>query len=129
MALRGLGTDIVRMERLEASIRRTGEAFLRHVYAEEELRQAPPEGSPRRIEYLAGRWAVKEALAKALGCGISAQCRMCEVVTLDDQKSGQPRLTLRGAAAETAGRLGVRQTMVSIAHEHEYAVATVITQG
>ena len=129
MTLRGVGTDIVEIRRLEESIARSGDAFLQHVYAPQELEQAPKEQTRRRIEYLAGRWAVKEAMAKALGCGVSAQCRMCEVVTLDDPLSGRPEVTLHGAAAETAARLGVRHCLVSIAHEHEYAVATVVTEG
>ena len=121
----GLGTDIVRIDRLAQSVSRAGAAFLEHVYAQEELAQAPQPESSRRMEYLAGRWAAKEALAKALGCGITGQCRLTEIVVLNDP-SGQPRMSLTGAAAQTAAALGVRQCLVSITHEHEYAAATVV---
>ena len=129
LAVKGLGTDIVQISRLEASVQRTGDTFLNHVYAPEELLQAPPEGSARRLEYLAGRWAAKEALAKALGCGITAQCRLREIVVLNEEGTGRPLLTLQGEAAKTAEGLGVRRCLVSIAHERDYAVATVITEG
>ena len=129
LAVKGLGTDIVQIPRLEVSIQRTGDTFLTHVYAPEELKQAPPEGSARRLEYLAGRWAAKEALAKALGCGVTAQCRLREIVVLNEEDTRRPLMTLQGETAATAARLGVRRCLVSIAHERDYAVATVITEG
>ncbi len=129
LAVKGLGTDIVQISRLETSIQRTGDTFLAHVYAPEELKQAPPEGSVRRLEYLAGRWAAKEALAKALGCGITDKCRLREIVVLNEEGTRRPLLTLRGVTAKTAEGLGVRRCLVSIAHERDYAVATVITEG
>lgn len=124
----GLGNDLVSVSRLARSVERSGEAFLRKVYTAEELESAPPPGT-RRNEYLAGRWAAKEALAKALGCGITEHCRLNEICTLNDPGNGRPRLTLSGAARHTAERLGVNSIHLSIAHEHDYAIATVVLEG
>lgn len=122
----GLGTDIVEIRRLAQSLGRSGDAFLAKVYADEELSHAP-EREPRRTEYLAGRWAVKEAFAKALGTGITEHCRLNEICTIDEA-NGRPVITLRGSAAQSANALGVKNIHVSIAHEKEYAVATVILE-
>ena len=120
----GLGTDLVEIARLAKSIERTGKAFLEKVYAPAELEVAP-EKDPRRMEFLAGRWAAKEALAKALGTGITEKCRLQEICVLNDP-SGRPVMTLSGSARESADALGVRRILLSISHEHLYATATVL---
>lgn len=125
MAILGLGTDVVEIQRLAQSITRSGEAFLNKVYHPEELRAAPTK-DPRRIEFLAGRWAVKEALAKALGTGITHQCRLNEICTLNHPVTRKPYVLLEGAAQQTAESLGVEEFMVSIAHDGPMATATVI---
>ncbi len=125
--LLGVGVDLVEISRLEASLRRTGYAFLRKVYTPAELEAAPPR-EPRRIQYLAARWAAKEALSKALGTGITAQCTLQDIEVLN-LPSGQPRMTLRNAARRTADALGVREIHVSLAHEVHYAMATVLLTG
>ena len=124
-AILGLGTDIVEIERLRQSLERTGDAFLAKVYTDAERAAMPPQG-PRRLEYLAGRWAAKEALAKALGTGITSECRLGEISVRNDPENGRPEMTLAGAAAATAARLGVRAIHLSISHERHYAVATVL---
>lgn len=123
----GIGTDIVEIARLEQSIARTGDAFLQKVYTPAELTGAP-EKSPRRMEYLAGRWAAKEALAKALRTGITSECRLNEIETLNEPQSRAPSMTLSGDALKTARRLGVKKIHLSIAHEKAYAVATVLLE-
>ncbi len=121
----GLGTDIVEIERLRQSLARTGEAFLAKVYTPDE-QAAMPAAESRRMEYLAGRWAAKEAFAKALGNGITSECRLDEISVRNDPETGRPEMTLAGAAAATAARLGVRTIHLSISHERHYAVATVL---
>ncbi|MBQ4480891.1 MAG: holo-ACP synthase [Victivallales bacterium] len=123
-AVIGLGTDLVELDRLAQSVARSGEAFLRHTYSEAELAALPPEG-PVRIAFLGGRWAAKEAVAKALGTGIGASCALREITVLNDC-AGVPVLTLDGNAKRTAEEKGVRRILVSISHEKHYATATVI---
>lgn len=119
--------DLVEIDRLVASIERSGAALLEKVYAPEEL-SAAPENNPRRTEYLAARWAAKEALAKALGTGITAACRMNEICVRNDLQ-GRPVMTLSGHTLETAKRHGVREILVSLSHERHYATATVLLLG
>ena len=116
----GLGTDIVEIARIEQVINRHGAEFLDRVYTAAEQR----EGNGR-LSYLAGRWAAKESAAKALGCGIGADCAFADIEVLNDEL-GRPVMTCRAAAAEKLGN-GLRWH-VSISHEDAYAVATVIVE-
>lgn len=121
--LKGLGTDIVEIARLKTSVERTGQAFLEKVYSAEELAIVPAK-EPRRSEFLAGRWAAKEAFSKALGCGITEKCRLKEITVLNDE-AGKPFISLAGAAAQSAKKLGVSRIHLSISHEKDYATAVV----
>ncbi len=125
--LLGLGTDIIDISRLQASLERSGETFLRHAYSPEELSACPPSGA-RRTEFLAGRWAAKEAFSKALGTGISSACALREITILNNPL-GQPEITLTGAARDTAAARGVSAVKVTITHEKLYACATVALVG
>jgi len=123
----GLGTDIIEIDRLEKSLDRSGESFLNHVYTQGEL-DVCPEAPVRRREFLAGRWAAKEACAKALGTGIGVNCSMQDVEILPGD-NGRPVLTMLGNARQTADNLGVTACHLSISHERNYACATVILEG
>ena len=123
----GTGIDIVEIKRLTASIQRYGDAFLNRVYAPEELKAAPS-SEQTRATYFAGRWAVKEAVSKALGTGIGASCAMTDVIVTNDA-AGKPILQLQGSAAETAHTLGIAKIHISISHERDYAVAQAIAEN
>ncbi len=123
----GVGIDLVEIPRLEASLQRTGDVFLAKVYHPREL-EGLPSNPARRLEYLAGRWAAKEALAKALGTGITERCALKEVCVLN-REDGSPVMTLEGAALRTAEERGVRRILLSLSHEKNYATAIVLLLG
>ncbi len=117
--MQAIGVDIIDIDRLAWSIDRFGDRFLRRVYTEQELLYCNG-----RIESLAARWAAKEAVAKALGCGIGhITWREIEIVN-DDRR--RPTVRLYGAAAELAAQLGIHQFAVSLSHAKDYAVAFVV---
>ena len=126
MRIVGLGTDIVEIARLQDAVSRHEEHFLNRIYTPAELLAAGKD-SPR-ISYCAGRWAAKEAAAKALGTGIGESCAFNEIEILYDP-AGRPVMTISGSAAATAGAFGVSEIKVSISHEKNYAVAVVILSG
>ncbi|MDD3117748.1 MAG: holo-ACP synthase [Victivallales bacterium] len=121
----GVGTDVVKIERIRQTIERYGEAFLHHVFTPEELAEAARRRNP--WPYYAGRWALKESLSKALGCGIGTHCGWQDIQTLNDA-NGRPLTAIGGAAAERAAELDIAHVHVSISHEEEYACATVILE-
>lgn len=76
-----------------------------------------------RADRYAARWAVKEAVAKALGCGFAgAPPNQIEVVSAEDER---PRLQLHGSALKVAEEAGVTAWTISITHERGLAVAVV----
>ena len=78
-------------------------------------------------EFIAGRWAAKEAFSKALGTGMCAECAFVEIEVLSDER-GKPFVKLYAATAETAKRLGITRIHVSISHERELATAFVVLE-
>lgn len=120
----GVGTDIADVRRIEKIVRKHAEHFLERLLTPREIAE-----SGDNLSYIAGRWAAKEALSKALGCGIGVKCAFTDIEILREPLSGRPVLSLSGAARQTAESLGVRKNFLSISHEKFYAVATVILEG
>ncbi len=121
----GVGTDIVKIARIKGSIERHGNVFLEHIFTQEELKEASSRRNP--WPYYAGRWALKESLSKALGCGIGSHCGWQDIQTLNDA-NGRPRTVLSGKAAERAASMHIEHVHVSISHEDEYACASVVLE-
>jgi holo-[acyl-carrier protein] synthase len=111
-----LGIDIIKVERIRASIDRFGERFSGRVLTPAEQRYVR-----LRPETFAGRWAAKEAVSKVLGLGVRGiGWRDIEIERLP---TGQPAVRLHGRAAARAEQLGMERIALSISHESDYAVA------
>jgi holo-[acyl-carrier protein] synthase len=111
-----LGIDIIKVERIRASLERFGARFSRRV-----LTPAEAAYVRERPETFAGRWAAKEAISKVLGLGVrGVGWRDIEIVRLP---TGQPSVRLSGRALRRAQQLGLGRISVSISHERDYAVA------
>jgi holo-[acyl-carrier protein] synthase len=113
------GVDLIeigRFKNLNPAIR---SRFIKRVYTDAEA-----EICQDRNESLAGRFAVKEAVAKALGCGIGI-VHWQDIETLVNDE-GQPQLRLHGAAQRISQELGYNCWSVSITHTAELAMAFVV---
>ncbi|MBA2299320.1 MAG: holo-ACP synthase, partial [Chloroflexi bacterium] len=111
-----LGIDIIKVDRIRASLERFGDRFTNRVLTPGEQRYV--RGRP---ETMAGRWAAKEAVSKVLGLGVRGiGWRDIEIERLP---TGQPAVRLHGRAATRATQLGMGRIAVSISHESDYAVA------
>jgi holo-[acyl-carrier protein] synthase len=122
----GVGIDIVDVRRLERSVRRRGEGLARRLFSARELTECALAGKGR-ARSLAGRWAAKEAVAKALGSGL--RHLGWKDIEVTRSSTGQPEARLTGMAAGVAARRGVSEILVSISHEREYAVAVAYAVG
>ncbi len=120
------GVDICETERIRRMLAEHGDRFLERTFTEEE--KAYSLGRPREAEHLAGRFAAKEAVLKALGTGWSAGISWLDV-SISILPSGEPRVTLLARAAEVARERGIKTVHISLSHCHKYAVATVIAEG
>jgi holo-[acyl-carrier protein] synthase len=121
----GIGVDIVDIARIQALLDRYGDRFLRRVYTEAETAYAM--SGVNVAERLAGRFAVKEALMKALGTGKSQGILWRDVETLR-ARSGKPEVRLHGQAAKWAKTRGGEAVHVSITHDAGKAMAFVILE-
>ena len=121
----GIGNDIIQCERMEQLRLKFGEDLLKRILTPAE--QMLAETRKNQTEFLAGRWAAKEALAKALGCGLGESCSLQDVEILPDSMK-RPVMTLHGKALETANRAGISKIHLSISHERDYAVAMVVLE-
>ena len=116
------GIDIIEIARLETIQPNIRARFLQRVYTCRELEEA--NGS---VSSLAGRFAAKEAVAKALGCGIGpVKWQEIEIIR---QASGEPQLVLHEAAARLAGDAGLVNWSISISHDATHAVAVAVAAG
>ncbi len=126
MAIVGLGTDIVEIARIESVIERTADSLAKRVLTQAEFSQYQQQTKPAR--FLAKRFAVKEAAAKALGTGIRNGLAFNQFEVTND-KLGKPLLSLTGEALNLANKLRATHFHVSITDERHYASATVIIES
>lgn len=118
--IKGLGTDIVEIERVERALGRYGEAFLRKVFTWEEqeycLRSRHPGPS------LAVRFCAKEAAAKALGTGFGKEISFTDIAVTRDSL-GKPSLVL---SSRLQKQFNNPTLLVTLSHCKSYATATVL---
>ena len=111
-----LGIDIIKVDRIRASLARFGARFSNRVLTENERRYVRD-----RPETMAGRWAAKEAVSKVLGLGVRGIG--WRDIEIERMPTGQPAVRLHGRAAARAEQLAMGRIAVSITHEADYAVA------
>ncbi|MFS2222025.1 holo-ACP synthase [Pantoea sp. B65] len=126
MAILGLGTDIVEIARIEGVISRSGDRLAQRVLSTNEWAQYQAHQQP--VRFLAKRFAVKEAAAKAFGTGIRGGLAFNQFEVYNDEL-GKPGLRFFQHAAEVAEKLGVKYVHVTLADERNYACATVIIEN
>lgn len=112
----GIGVDVAEIARLEAALERTP-ALATRLFTDGERNQA--------MHSLAGSFAVKEAVAKALGG--PPGLRWTDVVVGRDA-AGKPVLDIAGTVAAAAARLGITDWHVSISHDAGICVAMVVAE-
>lgn len=123
MSIVGIGLDLVNIARVEAIARRWQDRFLQRVYTEDERRASFGRAWP--YASLAGRFAAKEAMLKALGTGWSAGVSWQDIQVLNED-GGRPVATVRGRTGMLAQQAGVTRIHVSLSHDGDYAIAEVI---
>lgn len=118
-----IGTDLVSIDRIRGLIGKYGERFLERVYTKREVAE-----SSLSPVHLSGRFAVKEAVLKAMGTGLSGQMSWKDIETIREG-SGAPKVNLYGEAAKKVQGMGGIKVMVSISHERAFALAFVLFLG
>ncbi len=116
------GIDLIEIERFAQACERYGERLLSRIFTDQERRE-----TQERIESLAARFAAKEAVSKALGTGIGAVgWKEIEIIRGEAQ---EPIIRLHGNAEALAKKLGLVTWAVSLTHNSDLAIASVVASG
>ena len=122
MDMIGHGIDIVEIERIEKIF----EDLLDQCFTELEQTNQPL--GINRVRHIAGRFAAKEAVLKALGTGFGDGVAFIDV-EIGHSPSGAPTVRLSGGAASVAKSLGIQKWLLSISHSESFAVASALATG
>jgi len=125
MPVRGIGVDVVKVERLTQALERFGQRMEKRLFTERELAYCRTHHDP--LPHLAARFAAKEAAFKAIGTGLGGGVgwKHAEVIQPGGQ---QPRLEFHEVALERFKSLGGRSVHVSLTHDGGLAIACVVIE-
>lgn len=121
----GIGTDIIEIARIEATLQRHGDRFIRRILTDDELRLFVER--QRSVVYLASRFAAKEALAKAFGTGIGEKVSFLGI-KITRSAAGKPGVEFIGETRQFASQQGVTAVHLSLSDEKHYAVAMAVLE-
>jgi len=122
----GIGVDIVEISRFERIKQRFGDRFVQRLLTQRELAQYHKRNGS--INFIASRFAAKEAASKALGTGIAQGISFKSIEVVNDEQ-GKPKLQFHDAAKALITKHNVRQPLLSLSDEKHYAVAMVVLEA
>ncbi len=120
--VKGIGVDIIEVSRIRSSIGTLGDQFLNKIFTPGEIAYCRAKMHPD--QHYAARFAVKEAVSKALHTGWTGEFRWKDVEVQNDP-SGRPRVVLSGRLHD---RLAGAAIQVSISHSDEHVVAVALIE-
>ncbi|TGN21048.1 holo-ACP synthase [Leptospira idonii] len=118
-----IGNDIVENDRIRALLAKHGDRFLKRIFTEEEIRYCHKHKDP--VPYLAGRFACKEAVIKAMSLGPGEVLDMREI-ELAGTDFGKKTLVIHGKTEKFFQSKGFTASSVSISHADHYSTAVVV---
>ena len=124
--IRGVGVDIVKVDRIEQAVERWGYRFLKRIFTPAEIERCQKRARPAQC--LALRFAAKEAFAKALGLGMRKGLRWRDIEVVHDN-FGKPDLLLHNQAQRLLEDVEASRTWLSLSDERESALAVVVLEG
>ena len=122
--IHGMGTDIFETKRMAKLVAR-GRPYLETIFTEKEIDYC--ESKARPSEHYAARYAAKEAILKALGTGWRDGLVFSDIEICTDEL-GKPQVFLHGKVKEFYDRQQIRQTLISLSHTREIAIAVAILE-
>ena len=113
-----IGIDIVAISRISKLKQRRGEEFLRYFLSDDEIKIAKTDAT------IAGFFAAKEAISKALGCGISAEFSFFDAQIYKDDKN-EPKVKF---SEKIIKNFNLKDAQITISHDGGFAIAAAILQ-
>jgi holo-[acyl-carrier protein] synthase len=124
MAILGHGIDLTSIARIRGALEK--EHFAKRVFSAAEIQYCRSQKDP--VPHFAARFAAKEAYGKAMGLGLGASGDLIEVEVISDAQ-GAPKLQLHGRALELWQKTGGKKIFLSLTHEEDWAMASVILES
>jgi len=123
----GIGTDLLEIDRIKRILEsKTAQRFMERLLTAEEQAQAE-QRQGRLVEFLAGRFSAKEAVAKALGCGIGAEVSFHDI-EITYEPSGRPICRISLQSLERLKLSSHVKIHLSVTHTDRLAAAYVIVE-
>ena len=120
----GMGVDLVEVARIRQVLEQWQDRFTRRVFLEAERRYC--ESRPHPWMHYAVRFAVKEAVAKAFGTGISPELGWQDIEVVANPATRAPSVRFSPKGQALAARRCIARELISLSHTHNYAVAQAI---
>ncbi|MEC7785327.1 MAG: holo-ACP synthase [Nitrospinota bacterium] len=121
----GTGLDVIELDRIKNSIEKYSPKFEQRVFTSSEISYCKSQGDP--VKHFAARFAVKEAVSKCLGTGITGALGFQDMeVTHKD--TGQPVLKMLGKGKKLFQKLKLKAIHISISHDRTHAIAHAIAE-
>jgi len=121
--IKGVGTDIIKVARIAHALQNHGERFAARILTPDEMKRY--DSAADSVRYLAKRFALKEAIVKALGTGIAKGVSWQHINTANNE-AGQPYATLSDGALSVMQSLGADNLHISLSDEEDYILAFAI---
>jgi holo-[acyl-carrier protein] synthase len=125
MSVLGIGVDLVENARIEHSLKRFGERFLKRVFTPGEIEYSQSMKYPAR--HLAARFAAKEAVSKAFGTGIGKAMGWKDI-DVRRKPSGEPFVILEGGAKKLAEERRISKVSITLSHTEHHAMAMIVVE-
>jgi len=122
----GIGIDIIEVARITASLERFGGRFGQRILLPDEMAYCLSHRHP--AQFVAARFAAKEAISKAFGTGIGAQLGWRDM-EICRKESGEPFVVLHGKGRQLFESRNAKQLLVSLSHTEHYAAVTAVLEG
>ncbi len=126
MSILGHGIDLVECSRIAGILEKHRKRFLDRVLTQPEQKRA--QRFRDSIQFIAGRWAAKEAILKMIGTGWRGRIAWTDIEILPDEL-GKPCVTLTGETLRIANEKGITRILLSITHTEHQATASAIGVG
>ena len=121
----GTGLDIIEVDRIKNSIEKFSPKFEQRVFTSSEISYCKSQGDPAK--HFAARFAVKEAVSKCLGTGITGALGFQDMEIIHED-TGKPVLNMIGKGKDLFQKLKLKSIHISISHDNTHAIAHAIAE-
>lgn len=127
MEVLGTGIDLVENDRMRETLARWGSRFKNRVFHPAEQTYCNGKADPP--SHYAARFAVKEAVTKAIGTGIGPHIGWLDMEVVRNEETGAPSVRFGPAVAQMISDRKIREVLISLSHTRNYAVAHALLIG